>query len=561
MRTRTVDNSENLPKTPIENEPRLTIAETTGEVCGMSTAQAGRQIARAAGTVMIAYILSTLVGIVRGMVVSHAFGTSVSLDSFNAANRVTELLFNLTAGGALGSAFIPMFTGFLTRKDQKGAWRLASGVVNSVLIVLIVVSSLMWIFAPFLVERGLFALVPDSSAAQVAETARLLRIMLPTVIIFGISGLVMGMLNAHQVFLWPALAPAAYSFGIILGVWLLPASWGIDRLAFGTVLGASGHLLLQLPALLRLPARGYELSAGFRDGPVRKVLRLMLPRIFGAGIVQLNFVANTIISLSLGGGSASALTWAFTLMLMPQAAIAQSAGIASLPTLSAQVELGKFEDFRQTLSGIIRVMLLLALPATIGLVFLRVPLVRVLYERGSFDATSTQMVAWALLWYALGLTGHSLVEVLSRAFYAMHDTKTPVFVGAAAMTGNILLSFFFSGLFSRIGWLPLGGLALANTMATAVECLVLFAIMRRRLQGVGGKQILRTGLLALAASSAMGLVLVGWMSVFGALNKFLVLGVGVALGVISYGVMLKLLKVAELDRALVRIKAKLAEKG
>ena len=525
------------------------------------SAQAGRQIARAAGIVMIAYILSTMVGIVRGMVVSHAFGTSVSLDSFNAANRVTELLFNLTAGGALGSAFIPMFTGYLTRKDQKGAWRLASGVVNSVLIVLILASTLMWIFAPFLVERGLFALVPESNAAQVAETARLLRIMLPTVIIFGISGLVMGMLNAHQVFLWPALAPAAYSFGIILGVWLLPASWGIERLAIGTVIGAAGHLLLQLPALLRLPARNYELAAGFRDDPVRKVLRLMLPRIFGAGIVQLNFVANTIISLSLGAGSASALTWAFTLMLMPQAAIAQSAGTASLPTLSAQVELGKFEDFRQTLSSIVRVMLLLALPATIGLVFLRVPLVRVLYERGSFDATSTQMVAWALLWYALGLTGHSLVEVLSRAFYAMHDTKTPVLVGVAAMTGNILLSFFFSRLFSQIGWLPLGGLALANTTATAVECLVLFAIMRRRLQGVGGKQILRTGALALAGSTVMGLVLFGWMTLSGDLNKFLVLAVGVMLGVLTYGLMLKLLKVPELDAILLKIKGKLAEKG
>lgn len=525
------------------------------------SAQAGRQIARAAGIVMIAYILSTMVGIVRGMVVSHAFGTSVSLDSFNAANRVTELLFNLTAGGALGSAFIPMFTGYLTRKDQKGAWRLASGVVNSVLIVLILASTLMWIFAPFLVERGLFALVPESNAAQVAETARLLRIMLPTVIIFGISGLVMGMLNAHQVFLWPALAPAAYSFGIILGVWLLPVSWGIERLAIGTVIGAAGHLLLQMPALLRLPARNYELAAGFRDDPVRKVLRLMLPRIFGAGIVQLNFVANTIISLSLGAGSASALTWAFTLMLMPQAAIAQSAGTASLPTLSAQVELGKFEDFRQTLSSIVRVMLLLALPATIGLVFLRVPLVRVLYERGSFDATSTQMVAWALLWYALGLTGHSLVEVLSRAFYAMHDTKTPVLVGVAAMTGNILLSFFFSRLFSQIGWLPLGGLALANTTATAVECLVLFAIMRRRLHGVGGKQILRTGALALTGSIMMGLVLFGWMTLFGNLNKLLVLAVGVMLGVLVYGVMLKLLKVPELDAILLKIKGKLAEKG
>ena len=547
MRNQGVDNSEALP--------------TQADLSSSGSAQASRQIARAAGIVMIAYVLSTLVGVVRGVVVSHAFGTSVSLDSFNAANRVTELLFNLTAGGALGSAFIPMFTGYLTRKDQKGAWRLASGVVNSVLIVLILVSTLMWIFAPFLVERGLFALVPDSSPVQVAETARLLRIMLPTVIIFGISGLVMGMLNAHQVFLWPALAPAAYSLGIILGVSLLPEAWGITRLAIGTVIGAGGHLLLQLPALFHLPARKYELAAGFRDAPVRRVLRLMLPRIFGAGIVQLNFVANTIISLSLGAGSASALTWAFTLMLMPQAAIAQSAGTASLPTLSAQVELGKSDDFRQTLSSIVRVMLLLALPATIGLALLRVPLVRVLYERGSFDATSTQMVAWALLWYALGLTGHSLVEVLSRAFYAMHDTKTPVLVGVVAMTGNILLSFVFSRLFSQIGWLPLGGLALANTTATAVESLELMAIMRRRLHGVGGRQILRTGVTAVAASTAMGLVLFAWMSLFGELNKFMVLAVGVALGVLVYGAMLWLLKVPEASTIVRRVKGKLAQKG
>jgi len=531
------------------------------EVCGMNSVQAGRQIARAAGIVMLAYVFSTLVGIVRGMVVSHAFGTSASLDSFNAANRVTELLFNLTAGGALGSAFIPMFTGYLTRKDARGAWRLASGVVNSVLVVLVAVSALMWIFAPVLVERGLFALVTDSSLGQVAETARLLRMMLPTVIIFGISGLVMGMLNAHQVFLLPALAPAAYSLGIILGVWLLPASLGIDRLAIGTLIGAGGHLLLQLPALFRLPERSYQLAAGFRDEAVRKVLRLMLPRVFGAGIVQLNFVANTIISLSLGAGSASALIWAFTLMLMPQAAIAQSTGTASLPTLSAQVELGKRDDFRQTLSGIVRVMLLLALPATVGLALLRVPLVRVLYERGNFDATSTQMVAWALLWYALGLTGHSLVEVLSRAYYAMHDTKTPVLVGVAAMTGNILLSFLFSRLFSRIGWLPLGGLALANTTATAVESLALMLIMRWRIGGIDGRQILRTSFRAMAASGVMGSALFAWMTLFGNRNKFLVLAIGVVLGLGVYALMLWLLKVPEARELARRVKSKLAQKG
>jgi putative peptidoglycan lipid II flippase len=510
---------------------------------------------------MLAYVFSTLVGILRGMVISHAFGTSMELDAYNAANRVTELLFNLTAGGALGSAFIPMFTGMLTRKKTKDAWKLASGVVNALLVILIAVTVLMWVFAPVIVDKILFSMVENANPEMLELTVRLLRIMLPTVIIFGISGLVMGTLNAHQVFLWPALAPAMYSLGLIAGTLFLPESMGVQRLAVGAVIGALAHLALQLPSLFRLPNRFYERAAGFKDAAVRQVLKLMLPRVFGAGIVQLNFVANTIIGLSLGAGSASALTWAFTIMLMPQAAIAQSAGTASLPTLSAQVEMGKFDQFKQTLSGIMRVMLLLALPATVGLTLLRVPIVRVLYERGSFDATSTQLVAWALLWYAVGLTGHSLVEVLSRAYYAMHDTKTPVIVGVVAMTGNILLSLLFAWAFGEIGWLPLGGLALANSLATAVECLVLLQILRKRLKGLDGKQILRTALQALISSAVMGLVLFGWISYFGERNKYIVLVGGVIIGLVSYTIMLWLQKVPEFLSILWRIKSKLARKG
>ncbi|MDD2521670.1 MAG: murein biosynthesis integral membrane protein MurJ [Anaerolineaceae bacterium] len=525
------------------------------------TRTAGQQIARAATVVMLAYIVSTLVGILRGMVISSAFGTSIELDAYNAANRVTELLFNLTAGGALGSAFIPMFTGMLTRKRTQDAWKLASGVINALLVILVGVTALMWIFAPVIVDKVLYALVENANLEMLGLTVRLLRTMLPTVIIFGVSGLVMGTLNAHQVFLWPALAPAMYSLGQIAGVLLLPQSMGVQRLAVGAVIGALGHLLLQVPSLFRLPNRFYEKAAGFKDAAVRQVLKLMVPRIIGAGVVQLNFVANTIIGLSLGAGSASALTWAFTIMLMPQAAIAQSAGTASLPTLSAQVELGQSEQFKQTLAGIIRVMLLLALPATVGLILLRVPIIRVLYERGSFDSSSTQMVAWALLWYAVGLTGHSLVEVLSRAFYAMHDTKTPVIVGVLAMTGNILLSLLFAWGFGEIGWLPLGGLALANSLATAVECLVLLEILRKRLKGLEGRQILNTSLQALLGSVVMGLALFGWITLFGDRNKYIVLVGGVFIGLLAYVAMMLLLKVPELQTIILRIRSKLARRG
>ncbi|HQC20630.1 MAG TPA: murein biosynthesis integral membrane protein MurJ [Anaerolineaceae bacterium] len=518
---------------------------------------ASQQIARATGVVMFAFFLSSLVGVAQQMVITDAFGTSAALDSFNAANRVTELLFNLVAGGALGSAFIPMFTGFLTRDDKRGAWRLASGVLNVVSLILVVVSVLTWIFAPWLVRNGLYALTADSNIGQLEVTVRLLRIMLPTVVIFGISGLVMGMLNAHRSFLIPALAPAMYSLGIILGTVALPKSWGVDRLVYGVLLGASGHLLLQLPSLFRLPERSYQVTAGLKDKAVRQVLRLMLPRLIGAGVVQLNFVANTIIALSLGEGSASAVALAFTLMMMPQRAIAQSAGIASLPTLSAQAELGEYAQMRRTIAKILRGIILLALPASVGLILLRVPLVRVLYERGQFDAESTRMVAWALLWYSAGLLGHCLVEVLSRAFYALHDTRTPVIIGIGAMSLNIALSFLLAAWFRGLGWMPHGGLALANSAATGLESLLLLWLLAKRLKGLEGQDILRGTNSALVGSALMGAALLAWNSLLPQLNNLLFLLGGMGIGVLVYAFALVLMKVPELASVLGALRQRL----
>jgi len=510
---------------------------------------AGQQIARATGTVMIAFIVVSLIGVVHQMVITRVFGVSASLDSFYAANRITELLFNLMAGGALGSAFIPMFTGFLTREDKKGAWKLASGVLNTVTLILVVISVLVWIFAPQIVENGLFILAADANLGQVDETVRLLRIMLPSVVIFGISGLVMGMLNAHQSFLVPALAPGFYSLGIIFGALWLPSSWGIDRLAVGVVLGALAHLLVQLPSLIRLPGRFYQLTVGFRDKAVQKVLALMVPRVIGAGVVQLNFLANTVIALSLGEGAASAVTLAFALMLMPQRAIGQSAGIASLPTLSAQAELGKTAEMRQLMASILRAMLLLAAPASVGMIILRVPIVQVLYEGGEFSSTATQMVAWALLWYSLGLIGHSLVEVLSRAFYAVHDTRTPVLVGVGAMSLNILLSIVFSRWFQSLGWMAHGGLALANSLATGLESLILLVLVRKKLQGINGREVLKGGLISLAGSAIMGLAVYGFINFVPLSSRVLSLIGGVVIGVTAYALVLWLLRVPEFQSA------------
>lgn len=525
------------------------------EIPIQETPSASRQIARAAGTVMLAFIFTQLLGLVRGFLIYRAFGTSEQLDSFNAANRVAELLYNLMAGGALGSAFIPTFTGMLAKDRRADAWRLASSIANLLLLVLTSVSILVWIFAPQIVHNALFILAPNQPVGQEQLTIALLQTLLPTVVIFGLSGLLMGILNAHQKFWLPAIAPAMYSVGQILGVVLLPEWWGVTRLAIGALAGALMHLIVQLPGLLRLRGK-YSLILGLRVAEVREVARLMGPRILGVAVVQINFIVNIIIGISLPIGSVSALTLAFTWMLMPQAAIAQSIAIAAMPTLSAQVALNKLDEMRHSLAASLRGVILLALPAAAGLIALRTPLIRI-YEGGAFTSSSTQMVAWALMWYAFGLLGHSLLEVVVRAFYALHDTRTPVSVTLVTMFINIGLSLTIPGLFEQAGWLPLGGLALANSLATTIECIVLILLLRRRLGSIDGGTLWDAGLKTTVGVAGMSLALWGWLYLSVGVSAWLVVIIGVGIGALVYAGVMIVIRMPELFQIIGFVRRKL----
>lgn len=492
---------------------------------------------------MAAFVLSQLTGLARWIVVFNAFGTSTEMEAFNAANRVSETLFNLVAGGALASAFIPTFTGLLTRDDRQGAWKLASAIANLALSILIAFSVLAAIFAPQIVR---YVLAPGFAVDPVKEalTVQLMRLMLPSAALFGISGLVMGILNSHQVFLVPALTPAMYQLGLILGVLVLSPTLGIDGLAWGVLAGAVLHLALQFPALLRQRGRYFPIL-GLDLPAVREVARLMGPRLFGVAVVQLNFWVNTRLASQQLEGSVTAIIAAFTLMLMPQAAIAQSIAIAAMPTFSAQYARGQLAEMRGSLAASLRGILLLSIPASLGLILLRQPLVALLYQRGEFGPRSTELVAWALLWFAAGLVGHSVVEILARAFYSLHDTKTPVFIGAAAMGLNILFSLAFSALFARIGWMPHGGLALANSLATGLEMVALLVLMRRRLDGLQGKHILAGTIQACLSGLAMSLVVWLWLGWTDAQPNWLVALGGVTVGALVYTFALLTLGVSE----------------
>jgi putative peptidoglycan lipid II flippase len=489
------------------------------------------QVARAAGLVMALFVVSRALGLLREMVISHQFGTSGSLDAYLAAFRLPDILFQIVAGGALASAFIPTFASFWERDDRRGAWRVASAVINLILLITAALAAVAALLAPWLVHT---VIARGFDPERQALAASLMRLMLVTPAVFGVSGVIMGILNARQHFLLPALAPVLYNVGIIGGSLFLAPTMGVRGLAIGVVAGALGHLLVQLPALARVGMR-YAPSLGLRDAGVREVGRLMLPRMLGLAAVQLNFLVNTILASGLAAGSLSALNYAWQLMLLPQGVFAQAVATAAFPTLSAQAARGALTEMRSTLVATLRAVLYLSLPAAVGLVLLRTPLVELLFQRGAFTVTSTRLVAGGLALYAAGLPAHSAVEILVRAFYAMHDTKTPVAVGVAAMGLNIGLSLAFLSLFEDAGWAPYTGLALSNSLATTAEMVVLLLILRHRLGGLEGRRLASSLARIGLSSAAMAAVLLALSWLLGSRSAWLVAGLGIAAGVATYG--------------------------
>jgi putative peptidoglycan lipid II flippase len=493
---------------------------------------------------MFAIVLGQITGLIRGILVARAF-PDFELDAFFAANQVSETLFTLLAAGALSSAFIPTITGFIAKGDKASTWKLASSIANLLILTLSSLAALAAIFAPQIVR---YALAPGFSnePALFSLTVNLLRIQLVSAVLFGLGGLIVGILNAHQVFLIPALTPSMYQLGMIFGVLVLAPTMGIYGLAWGVVIGAALYLLLQIPSLLKQKGK-YSPILGFEDSAVREVFRLMGPRVLGAAVVQLNFWVNVNLASRMVDGSVAGLRYGFSLMLMAQAIIAQSVAIAAMPTFSTQFALGKLDEMRHSLASSIRGVIFLALPASIGLILLREPIITMLYQRGEFDARMTSLVAWALLWYAVGMVGHSVLEVLTRAFYAQHDTKTPVTVGVIAMGLNVVFSFAFSSLFDQIGWMPHGGLALANTIATALEVTTLLILMRKRLNGMNESHILRGGLQTFAGTLAMSFAVILCLRFFADRSAWLLTISGILSGGLVYALTMMALRVPELD--------------
>jgi putative peptidoglycan lipid II flippase len=513
-------------------------------------ALSNQQIVRAALLVLFGFLASGVLGFVRVAIISQQFGTSATLDAFYAAQRIPEIIFTLVAGGALGSSFIPVYAK-LREANSEQAWRLASAVMTLASSAAGLLGLFVAIFALPITEAFL---LPGRDAETQALAATLTQMMMVTPFIFSISGLVMGILQSHGIFLLPSIAISMNNIGIIIGALLIAPAMGgtgiaiidgnnVYGLAWGAILSAVLHLLVQTPGLFQLKARLRPLPDWRMDG-VMDVLRLMLPRVLGLAVVQINFVVNIILASNMVEGSLVALNTAFMLMFFALGIIGQSVGSAVFPTLSALVAKDDWDGYKNRLANAMRSVLFLSLPATVVFIILGEPIVS-LFERGAWTRESTQATAWALAFYATGIAGFALLEVLSRAFYALSDTWTPVIVGVGAMVSNIVLSLILVNFIGEAGNLargPFAGLALANASTTLIEAGVLWVWLRRRIgakgstEGIDDSRIWASVWRVAVASMVMGVIMWGITQLHIAEGILLALIGGAVGGVVFFGI-------------------------
>ncbi|MBK7199881.1 murein biosynthesis integral membrane protein MurJ [Candidatus Amarolinea dominans] len=435
------------------------------------TASPFASIARNTLIVAAAFGLAAAAGLLRNIILGRQFGIGADLDAYYAAFKLPDLLFSIVAGGALATAFIPVFAGFLAADDRAGAWRLASAVTNLVVLVVTALAVVAGLAAPWLVGR---VIAPGFAPAAQAETAAVMRILLVSTVIFGVSAVQGSVLHSFKHFLLPALAPVVYPLGIVAGALWLGPLWGTRGLAVGAVIGALLHLAIKFPALLHYGFH-WRPVLDLRTPAMRHVLWLLGPRLLDLGVFHVTLIMMTNLASRLGTGSVSALEWGWDAMQLPETLIGTAFGLVAFPTLAELAARGDLAGLRRTLSQSLRVVVALTVPAAVGLIVLGRPLLQLLYQRGAFDASSTEAVYVALRFYALGLVGHASLELVARAFFARQDTLTPLLLATASALVNIVLGLLL------MGPLGFGGLALANSIAVTAEVLALTFVLRRRL--------------------------------------------------------------------------------
>ena len=445
---------------------------------------------------------SRILGLAREQVVAAMFGAGVATDAYNVAFRIPNLVRDLFAEGAMSAAFVPTFTRYLSSAGRDAAWRLGNNVVNALLLVTGALVLLGMVFAEPLVT----ALTAEGYArdpGKLALTVLLARLMLPALAFIAVGAAAMGMLNSLHHFFIPALSPAVFNIVTIACAFtLVPlmATGGLEpitAIAIGTLLGAVAQTAVQWP-LLRSQGFRYRPLLDFRDEGLRRVLVLMGPGTVGMAATQLNVFVNTLLATSQGTGAVSWLNYAFRLIYLPIGLFGVSIATAVLPTVSRHVVDRNLPASRATVAGGLSLMMMLNIPATVGLMVLAVPIVRVIFERGAFTGADTLATSVAVRFYAVGLIAYSVVRIASPAFYALGKSRVPVIVSMYTVVVNATLNIL---LVRTMGY---AGLALGTSLAAIFNAAVLLVLLHRNLRGLDERRMLGSLIRIAAASAAMG---------------------------------------------------------
>lgn len=528
-------------------EAEAGISADAGTIPSGGSGSAGT-LARAGLIVTAAYLASRILGWVRTIVFSAVFGVGTQLDTYYAAFRIPDLVFQLVAAGALGAAVIPVLAGLFAHGQDARAWRVVSTVSTLILGALLVLALLAFVAAPWLVPL----LTPTFSQHELDQTIDLTRLMLLSPIFLALGAIASSALNALGRFTVAAVAPLLYNVAIIVAaLWLSPAL-GVGALAVGVVVGAFLNAAIQVPQLFREPRFAFHLAIDLRDPAALEALVLLLPRALGLGATQITFLVNTTLAAGLGMGALTAYNFAFTAMQIPLGVIGLPLGIILLPALSRAAALGAGADFATMTVRSLRVLLYVMLFLTVIGVVLQREAVTLLFDYGRFTPADVPIVAGLLALFLLGLAGHALIVVLARAYYARKDTRTPVMAAVLSVVVNVVVAL------ATVGPLGLSALAVGVVAGAWFEALLLLVLLARWLPALDLPALGRAGFvfgaISLVAGAAAELVRLGSLHLLGPgpgkLAVIVYSGLAFAAAALAYAGLSRALHLPEFDQAL-----------
>ena len=462
-----------------------------------------KQILKSASIITLVTVLSRILGYVRDQRYTLLLGTSLAADSYVLAYRIPNLFRRLVAEGSMTASFIPVFTTYMREKSPEEVWRFANRLFWTLALVVAVITVLGMVFSPTVVHTFTAS---SGNTASWDEAIKLNRIIFPYLFFVALAALAMGILNCFHIFGLPAASSVFLNIAII--VFSLGAVWRYFKdpavsLAVGVLVGGALQFLIQVPSLVQKGMR-FDFGISFSHPGIRNVARLMLPRFFGIGIGQINLFVDTYFSTAarMPSGSLAALYVSDRVMELVLGGYAIAVATAILPMMSHQAAANDFEALKKTLTFSVRIVAFITVPAALGLMILREPIIRVLFQHGQFVAESTRLTARALLYYAVGLPALASVKLVVPAFYSVRDTKTPVIVASISLVINVVLNIVFLQYFFRK--VQNGGPALATALACYFDFFALFIIFRLRFGSFGTLEVLRSFWKISVCSGIMG---------------------------------------------------------